>query len=63
MKTGGELILVSNRLPATVECGPEGAKLKPSSGGLVTALRPILESRNGHWIGWPGEDCPGRLTV
>ena len=58
MKTAGKLILVSNRLPATVECGPGGATLKPSSGGLVTALRPVLESRNGHWIGWPGEECP-----
>ncbi len=61
MRTPGELILVSNRLPATVECGPEGATLKPSSGGLVTALRPVLQSRNGHWIGWPGEDCLGEI--
>ncbi|HEY1799832.1 MAG TPA: alpha,alpha-trehalose-phosphate synthase (UDP-forming) [Terriglobales bacterium] len=57
MKTAGDLILVSNRLPATVQCGPEGAVLKPSSGGLVTALRPVLEARNGYWIGWPGADC------
>lgn len=57
MKTPGDLILVSNRLPATVVCGPEGSVLQPSTGGLVTALRPVLESRNGYWIGWPGADC------
>ncbi len=57
MKTAGDLILVSNRLPATVELGPHGSMLKPSSGGLVTALRPVLEARKGYWIGWPGEEC------
>ena len=57
MKTDKDVILVSNRLPATVELGPDGPRLKPSSGGLVTALRPVLEAGNGCWIGWPGEQC------
>src|SRR5581483_9366167 len=57
MKTAGDLILVSNRLPASIEPGPDGPVLKPSSGGLVTALRPVLEARKGYWIGWPGEEC------
>ncbi len=55
MKKSGNLILVSNRLPATIEPGPNGLCLKPSSGGLVTALRPVLEAKHGYWIGWPGE--------
>ncbi|MGH9502683.1 MAG: alpha,alpha-trehalose-phosphate synthase (UDP-forming) [Terriglobales bacterium] len=55
LKTSGNLILVSNRLPATVEAGPDGPRLKRSSGGLVTALRPVLEAKQGYWIGWPGE--------
>ncbi len=54
MKTGN-MILVSNRLPTTVEMGPRGPVLKPSSGGLVTALRPVFKARKGYWIGWPGE--------
>ncbi|HEX3738852.1 MAG TPA: trehalose-6-phosphate synthase [Terriglobales bacterium] len=57
MKTAGDLILVSNRLPASIEPSPGGPVLKPSSGGLVTALRPVLEARKGYWIGWPGEEC------
>lgn len=28
----------------------------PSSGGLVTAMTPILRQRGGLWIGWPGVD-------
>lgn len=55
MKATGDLILVSNRLPTTIEMGPNGPVLKPSSGGLVTALRPVLKARKGYWIGWPGE--------
>jgi trehalose 6-phosphate synthase len=54
MKTGN-MILVSNRLPTTVEAGAEGPVLKPSSGGLVTALRPVFKARKGYWIGWLGE--------
>lgn len=51
----GNMILVSNRLPTTVESGPDGPVLKPSSGGLVTALRPVFKERKGYWIGWLGE--------
>ena len=31
-----------------------GWGLKPGSGGLVTALAPVLSHRGGLWIGWPG---------
>ncbi len=51
----GKMILVSNRLPTTVETGPDGPVMKPSSGGLVTALKPVFKARKGYWIGWPGE--------
>lgn len=46
-----DLILVSNRLPATVETGAHGSFLRPSTGGLVTALRAILAKRKGYWVG------------
>jgi trehalose 6-phosphate synthase/phosphatase len=48
------LVLVSNRLPASLEPGPDGPVVKPSAGGLVTALRPVLKARKGYWIGWAG---------
>lgn len=51
----GDMILVSNRLPITIEMGAQGPVLKPSSGGLVTALRPVLRTRKGYWLGWPGD--------
>lgn len=49
------LIIVSNRLPIVVSKNNEGHwRIKPGSGGLVTALAPVLKNRGGLWIGWPG---------
>jgi trehalose 6-phosphate synthase len=49
------LVVVSNRLPVVVEKDPDGGhRLEPGSGGLVTALAPVLAERGGLWIGWPG---------
>jgi len=50
------LIIVSNRLPVVVEREGEEWKLQPGSGGLVTALGPVLKEQGGLWIGWPGSD-------
>ncbi|MFO7654657.1 MAG: trehalose-6-phosphate synthase [Candidatus Krumholzibacteriia bacterium] len=50
------LITVSNRLPVVLSRdGESGAwDVKSGSGGLVTALAPVLRDRGGLWIGWPG---------
>ena len=41
--------------PSTSSSGPDGSdNWKRSPGGLVTALEPILRSRRGAWVGWPG---------
>jgi alpha,alpha-trehalose-phosphate synthase [UDP-forming] len=48
------LIVVSNRLPIVLQKSPSGWSLKPGSGGLVSALAPVLSHRGGLWIGWPG---------
>lgn len=49
------LIVVSNRLPFAFRRGPGGNWVaEPGSGGLVTALLPVLRNRGGTWIGWPG---------
>jgi trehalose 6-phosphate synthase/phosphatase len=49
------LILVSNRLPVTVNVEDGVLHLQPSGGGLATGLRGAREKRGGVWIGWPGE--------
>jgi trehalose 6-phosphate synthase len=50
-----KLIVVSNRLPFAAAKGEGGRwTVEPGSGGLVTALRPVLQDRGGCWIGWTG---------
>ncbi|MCK9275753.1 MAG: trehalose-6-phosphate synthase [Syntrophales bacterium] len=50
------LVIVSNRLPIVlVRDEDETLRTAPGSGGLVTALSPVLKDRGGLWIGWPGE--------
>ncbi|MGH7701361.1 MAG: bifunctional alpha,alpha-trehalose-phosphate synthase (UDP-forming)/trehalose-phosphatase [Gemmatimonadales bacterium] len=48
------LVVVSNRLPFTVERHAGRPSVRRSSGGLVSALTPVLRDRGGVWIGWPG---------
>lgn len=62
------LIVVSNRLPFSLSRQADDSwKIRPGSGGLVTALLPLLRDRGGTWIGWPGtseggEDIETALT-
>ena len=49
------LVVVSNRLPFAIARDETGDwRVEPGSGGLVTALRPVLRNRGGRWIGWSG---------
>ena len=49
------LIIVSNILPIVLSKGKDKQwHIQPGSGGLVTALAPVLRNRGGIWIGWPG---------
>lgn len=48
------LVVVSNRLPIVIERGGEKLSVHTGSGGLITAMAPILRDRGGLWIGWPG---------
>jgi alpha,alpha-trehalose-phosphate synthase [UDP-forming] len=57
MKSEKRLIFVSNRLPVSITEGPQGPVLTPSSGGLATALRPLLHESKGFWVGWTGTQC------
>jgi trehalose 6-phosphate synthase len=50
----GNIVIVSNRLPVKIVGTGKKAKLISGSGGLVTALAPVLRDRGGVWIGWDG---------
>lgn len=56
----GRLIVVSNRLPIVVSENEGTWGIAPGSGGLVTALAPVIKRHQGLWIGWPGcgEEAP-----
>jgi trehalose 6-phosphate synthase/phosphatase len=49
------VILVSNRLPVTVQLERGEVSIARSAGGLVTGLRMPHERTGGTWIGWPGD--------
>jgi trehalose 6-phosphate synthase/phosphatase len=54
--TNGRLVVVSNRLPFTLKrSGDAGWRTERSTGGLATAMGPILSRTEGIWIGWPGD--------
>jgi alpha,alpha-trehalose-phosphate synthase [UDP-forming] len=58
------LIALSNRLPIAVRKEAGRWKVSPGSGGLVTAMAPVLKNRGGLWIGWPGTEVrPGLANV
>ncbi|WP_426246072.1 alpha,alpha-trehalose-phosphate synthase (UDP-forming) [Nocardioides sp. LHG3406-4] len=50
-----DLVIVANRLPVDRVPEAEGGGWRPSPGGLVSALEPVLRANDGAWIGWPGD--------
>ncbi len=62
---GKKLVVVSNRLPVAIDLEGENWVVKPSSGGLVTALAPLVKQAEGMWIGWPGcsDDAPAKKLL
>jgi trehalose 6-phosphate synthase len=47
---------VANRLPVDKVTSPDGdVEWRPSPGGLVTAMEPVMKGREGAWVGWTGE--------
>lgn len=49
------LMVVSNRLPLSLRATAEGWQQHQSSGGLATAMGPLLARSAGVWVGWPGD--------
>ncbi len=49
------LIIVSNRLPITIDKQEGELIYHPSAGGLATGLSSLDDSMEKIWIGWPGQ--------
>ena len=56
------ILLASNELPVALEQGGARApwQLRATYGGLVSGIRPVLESRGGVWLGATGAASDGR---
>ena len=50
------LLVVSNRLPITLQKLHDDWTYTMSSGGLVSALSGLQQTTSFLWIGWPGKD-------
>jgi trehalose 6-phosphate synthase len=57
-RTGGNFVVVANRLPVDEITTDSGREWRRSPGGLVTALHPILARERGIWVGWAGSAGP-----
>lgn len=51
-----DFVVAACRLPVDlVQEGPDGeAEWRPSPGGLVSALEPVMRDADGAWVGWIG---------
>jgi trehalose 6-phosphate synthase len=58
-KSEHDFVVVASRLPVDrVESPGGGQEWRPSPGGLVTALEPVMREAGGVWIGWSGDAGP-----
>src|ERR1035437_5441520 len=56
---GHNFVVVAGRLPVDRVEEPDGeTSWRPSPGGLVTALEPVMREAGGVWIGWSGDAGP-----
>ena len=50
-----DLLVVANRLPVDRVVADDGSSSwRPSPGGLVTAMAPVMKQQGGAWVGWDG---------
>ena len=50
----GRLVIISNRLPVTIDKKDGALFFHPSAGGLATGLNSLKDHYERIWIGWPG---------
>lgn len=48
------LIIISNRLPVTIERQENQFQFKKSVGGLATGMSSVYRDYEGMWVGWSG---------
>ncbi len=68
LRAAGEydFVVAACRLPVDRVDGRDGdAEWRPSPGGLVSALEPVMREAGGAWVGWPGGagEAPGSFDV
>jgi alpha,alpha-trehalose-phosphate synthase [UDP-forming] len=52
-----DFVVVANRLPVDRREEPSGRlSWRPSPGGLVSAMEPVLRVHRGAWVGWTGSE-------
>lgn len=49
-----DFVVVANRLPVDRDTTGDSPGWRTSPGGLVTAVAPVMKSKEGAWIGWTG---------
>ena len=55
MAMSADLVIVANRLPVDRVEAPDGTvSWRRSPGGLVAAIEPVMQERDGIWLGWAG---------
>jgi len=54
MSEKARLVVVANRVPPLSSMDKPGERTAHALGGLVTAVRPAIESRDALWLGWSG---------
>ncbi|MGM0650426.1 MAG: hypothetical protein ACQES1_07970, partial [Bacteroidota bacterium] len=47
------IIIVSNRLPVSLDFSEKDIKLTPGIGGLATGMKSVHQDRDSLWFGWP----------
>ena len=47
------IVIVSNRLPISIQKNNNKFDISPSAGGLATGLKSYHQNNNSIWIGWP----------
>ena len=58
-RSTSRLLLVSNRLPVTINRSEDGVyKFSQGTGGLVSGLRGLSKTSTYQWYGWPGLQIP-----
>ena len=62
MEQAQRLVVVSNRVPPASAVVPEGGSGSVPVGGLVSAVKPMMDKHGGVWLGWSGRSTQRRAS-